>query len=496
MKSVTFISLLLNWNLVGALSPFPQRKQKFFIATADAFAFDGTSVSSSYSSSSSRLNSHQDDSCIHDSSSDNENNYYDKKECDSGSDMKEGNSFEFAFNRREALARTAITMITSTTAPIVANAKGSSNEDGAAKRAMAYLVDSTFPPTLIPYQKQREAALLKQIGAGYGTSKAPLTNEELNLNNIMNKGLKSTLGLFGQEMGEPRRQPGTSFVFLGENDLSSKEDSTLTVQVLSDLFKPRRDMASAVGLAFAPLSTQPALDSFLRGDSNGDLGTVCKALVDAGVDASIVDAQVSVLQFARRSGLELIALAPEAKDIQIVREEGLQNLSQERRSVYVMDPEGFIATTQDPKFKLYTEKSLLKNFVALDEKDTTANYFAEQILIDEAIASAAARWAILRPKSLVAIVSPAKNVRFMGGANGRIERVCHFLSPDTFIDEDSITTILLNPTAEGTLSQSKFLRLEIGTAPTNIAYQTKLADYLWFSKMPKVNMLPRMMNGY
>ena len=45
-----------------------------------------------------------------------------------------------------------------------------------------------------------------------------------------------------------------------------------------------------------------------------------------------------------------------------------------------------------------------------------------------------------------------------------------------------------------TLSQSKFLRLEIGTAPTNWAYQTKIADYFWFSSMPKVNMLPRMMN--
>ena len=62
------------------------------------------------------------------------------------------------------------------------------------------------------------------------------------------------------------------------------------------------------------------------------------------------------------------------------------------------------------------------------------------------------------------------------------------------MDEGAITTILLNPSAEETLSMSRFLRLEIGTTPRTLQYQTKVADYLWFSSMPKVNMLPRMMN--
>jgi hypothetical protein len=46
-----------------------------------------------------------------------------------------------------------------------------------------------------------------------------------------------------------------------------------------------------------------------------------------------------------------------------------------------------------------------------------------------------------------------------------------------------------------TLSQNNYLRTVIGTAPEDRPYQTKVADYLWFSSAPQVNMLPRMMNS-
>merc|ERR1712127_619103 len=107
---------------------------------------------------------------------------------------------------------------------------------------------------------------------------------------------------------------------------------------------------------------------------------------------------------------------------------------------------------------------------------------------------AAAQWAPSRPDALVAVVAPIPDVRFLGGINGRVPRVCRHLNPDSLVDEEAVTTILLNPNARETLSESRFMRLEIGTAPNNWTYQTKIADYLWFSSMPKVNMLPRMMN--
>ena len=353
--------------------------------------------------------------------------------------------------RRDVLSTIAATtgLITNANA-VQAFGMFGSNGDGQAdfrpaKRATAYFVDSTKPPTLVPYQKAREAALLKQIGSGFGTSKTPLISEELNLNNMANKGLKFGLGLLGIEDQDSKRKAGTSFVFLGV-DMKDVEDASLAQNIMTDLIKPRRGMATALGLSFAPLSTQGAIDTYLK---TQDKTSLIDAFVNAGVEKTIAQIQVDgPIEFARQNGIEVIAMLPEMNDLKIVREEGLQNLSPERRSTYVMDPEGFIALTQDPKFKLYTDKSMMKNYVSLDEKDSPANFFAEQILTDEAVASAAARWAILRPSSLVIVLDPIYNVRFFGGANGRVERVCKFLSPDTAVDEESITTILLNPSAE------------------------------------------------
>ena len=202
-----------------------------------------------------------------------------------------------------------------------------------------------------------------------------------------------------------------------------------------------------------------------------------------------------LLKFAKSKQLSLIACAPELTDVQTVRTEGLQNVDGGRRANYVVDAEGFIAWTQDPKNRMYTEKSLLKDFVPLDERDAQGNYFAQKILEHETMATSIAKYAVNHPKSLVLGVAPIKDVRFMGGPNGRLPRICKALRSNVNIDEEAVTTILLNPSAQETLSKSKFLRLEIGTAPTLVQYQTKVADYLWFSTMPKVNMIPRLMNG-
>ena len=127
-------------------------------------------------------------------------------------------------------------------------------------------------------------------------------------------------------------------------------------------------------------------------------------------------------------------------------------------------------------------------------KSPSANFFAERILVHEAAATTVSRWATSRPDSLVVTVAPIPDVRFFWGMNGRVPRICKFLNPETLVTDEAVTTILLNPSAKETLSESRWLRLEIGTAPNNWEYQTKVADYLWFSSSPKVNMIPRMMN--
>ena len=386
-----------------------------------------------------------------------------------------------------------------------------------AKRATAYLVDSTIPPTLVPFRASREAAILKQLGSGLGTQKSPFIEDKLNLNNIMNKAVFGSINLVKDVVGpgdgegqsdledaeaprddKKKKAYDASFVFLGVdyND-DTNSDTDLAIGLITDIIKPRRGLDTAVALRFVPLSMQSALDTYLSASAGADAeNSLMETFVQDGqVPREIVENQMPLLKFAKSKQLSLIACAPELTDVQTVRTEGLQNVDGGRRANYVVDAEGFIAWTQDPKNRMYTEKSLLKDFVPLDERDAQGNYFAQKILEHETMATSIAKYAVNHPKSLVLGVAPIKDVRFMGGPNGRLPRICKALRSNVNIDEEAVTTILLNPSAQETLSKSKFLRLEIGTAPTLVQYQTKVADYLWFSTMPKVNMIPRLMNG-
>jgi Uncharacterized iron-regulated protein len=375
-----------------------------------------------------------------------------------------------------------------------------------AKRATAYLVDSTIPPTLIPFRAAREAAVLKNLGNGLGTQKTPFIEESLNLNNIMNKGVFGAIdfvqGIVQTDNGDgvSRTEKGkkaydASCVFMGV-DYKDQSDSMLAISIMSDIVKPRRGLDTALALEFIPISLQSTLDQYLTSSKPDADKVLVEALVTEGeVSRDIVETQLPLLQFAKMKQLSLIACKPQPLDIQVVRKEGLQNVNQERRVDYVMDTQGFIEWTQEPKNRMYSEKSLLKDFEPADEKDTPGNFFAERILVHEAVASAIARYAVRHPKTLIMAIAPLRDVRFFGGPNGRVVRICKKINPQMVIDEEAVTTILINPSAEETLSQSRFLRLEIGTKPELLQYQTKVADYLWFSSMPKVNMLPRLMNG-
>lgn len=374
-----------------------------------------------------------------------------------------------------------------------------------AKRATAYLVDSTIPPTLVPFRASREAAILKKIGSGAGTQKTPFTEEKLNLNNMMNKGVFGTIDLVKGVVGDgdvaegeddkKKKAYDASFVFMGVDYFdNTNADTDLAIGLMTDIFKPRRGLNSALALGFIPISMQSTLDSYVSGNLS-EAEMVQTLVQDSKVPEEIMNNQLSILKFAKSKQVSLIASAPEMIDIQTARTEGLQNVDAERRANYVADSEGFIAWTQDPKWRMYTEKSLLKDFIPFDEKDSPGNYFAQKILEHETMATAIAKYAMRNPKSLIVGVAQIKDLRFLGGPNGRLSRVCKVIKSNTNVDDEAITTILLNPTADKTLSKSKFLRLEIGTAPKLLQYQTKVADYLWFSSMPKVNMIPRMMNG-
>jgi len=361
-----------------------------------------------------------------------------------------------------------------------------------AQRYKAYFVDSTIPPSLVPFRDSRQAAILKNLGSGYGTQKSPLIDDSINLNNILNKTIAAGINAVNPDPSVKKRLSSASFVFLGM-DIESATDVALARTLLQVMVKPRSRQSTALGLPWIPQSLQSALNDFSR---SMNVSFLKETLIKSDIPSSIVEAQIPLLDYAVAQKLTLVALAPEVQDMRVVRKEGLQNIDVERRANYVVDAQGFIQTTQDPKFKLYADRSMFKEFQPLDENDRPSDFFAQRILYDEAVATAAAKWALLQPgpSPLMIITSETKDVRFMGGANARIPRVCRYLSPDSAIDDTSVTTILLNPTAKNTLSASNYLRTVIGTAPDTVPYQTKVSDYLWFSETPKVNLLPHMMN--
>jgi Haem-binding uptake, Tiki superfamily, ChaN len=366
------------------------------------------------------------------------------------------------------------------------------------KRPFAYRVDGTQPPTLIPVvSAQKEMEVLKGLGKGSGTQKAAIVDDSVNLNNMLNKAVFGTIDKISKLTGEKQDPlssgPGfASFVCLGLPTELSSADVSLAKSLITSIVQPRSKSDTAMGLVFCPLSAQSALDTF---GETGDMDALTQILSEKGVSKATLELYRPLLELARSRSLTLLAMAPESEDIAMARAKGLQYVDPERRTKYVFDPDGFIKLSQEPKFRVYADRSLLKDFKSTGSGDSAGLFFSERILVHETAAGIAAKYATQRPDSMVLVVAPTPDLRFLQGINGRIPRLCAVLSPSqSKVTDEAVTTILLNPSAKETLSKTNFLRLEIGTGPETLDYQSKVADYFWFSFMPKVNMIPRLMN--
>ncbi|KAG7363003.1 hem-binding uptake, Tiki superfamily, chaN domain containing protein [Nitzschia inconspicua] len=410
-----------------------------------------------------------------------------------------------SLSRRSALQRSVEIVSLITTAALGSRpamaADSTDNGFIPATRPTAYRVDSTQPPTLIPLANARkENQVLRELGNGSGTDKNEIVDDSVNLNNMLNKAVFGSIdavsSLIGSKKDESKVGPGyASFVCMGLPAATTSVDIDLAASLLTPIVQSR-NKDTALGLFFCPMSAQSALDSYSQ---SGDENALKASIKESGVDDGTMDLYMPLLKVARQHSLQLLALSPEVQDIESSRKNGLQSISPERRQQYVADPQGFISVTQDPRYKLYTDRSLLKDFTAVSKDDKATGFFAERILVHETAATVAAKYAVMRPESLVTIVAHIPDVRFLLGINGRIPRVCAALNSQrqvpNKVTDNAVTTILLNPTASETLSASRYLRLEIGTGPETLEYQTKVADYLWFSSSPKVNLIPRLMNA-
>ena len=414
-------------------------------------------------------------------------------------------------SRRSWLLQSATCATAATTAlfispPESAFAAASDSVYKAAKRPTAYRVDSTVPPTLLSIASAREqTSRLKSIASGSGTDKEAIIVDTVNLNNILNKAVFGT-ARFVQSRTTAKDDSTTglgyaSYLCLGLPRQTTSVDvdlaSSLLTTVLAAAAKSNNKNV-AVGLHWAPLSTQSALDQYTTSSQQqSDFASLSDAMTAAGVSAETMTMYQPLLErIARTKGVNFLALSPEYADLDTVMKSGLQQVNPERRAAYVADPQGFIGMTTQPQFQLYTDRSLFKDIpTGVKEGD----FFAQRILAHETAASVCAKYAEAHqtsdgPTPLVAVVAPTPDLRFLvGGINGRLARVSNFLGLNK-VTNNAVTTILCNPTAADTLSKTRYLRLEIGTGPETIQYQSKVADYLWFSSSPKVNLIPRLMN--
>ena len=203
----------------------------------------------------------------------------------------------------------------------------------------------------------------------------------------------------------------------------------------------------------------------------------------------------------KTKALDVIATAVAVDDRQTVLQRGLQSVDINARQQYVTDQQGFVELVNDAKFKLYTDRSLLKDFDDNTEIKS-GNYFADRILFHEAAATAVAKYAVFQQQqsSLVITLAPIPDLRYLNGINGRIPRIYQCLTTgsstsEPSVTDDDVTTILLNPSAAETLSKTRRLRLELGRGPTRYNIKQRLPTICGSAAFPKSVSSRRPMNG-
>jgi Haem-binding uptake, Tiki superfamily, ChaN len=400
-----------------------------------------------------------------------------------------------------------------TTATIAAaSAGGGSSVYVPAKRPTVYRVDSTVPPTLLAVPKyQDQKKLLRDLGRGLGTDKKEVFIDRINLNNMLQKIVYGTIdavqSVASSSQQDSQRAPA-SFVCFGLPMEPTIRDMDLTTSLLQTMLEKRLTQSqqqrspSAIGIATLPCTAQGIVDDLVANRiSLKDLSDTN----DAAIIQQLLPLYRPIFDHAIQNKIPIIAMGLSKDDEQAVQSRGIQGVNPTSRGQY-------------------NDRSLLKDrLLLLANKDTSkdstiseGNYFAERILSHEAGATLVSQYAIDHNSPddccVIAIIAPINDVRYLGGINGRIPRIYQYLSNSKKNNQGSldqaqpsltatesvsmndVTTILINPNAVDSLSRTVRLRLEIGTGPETIAYQTKIADYLWFSSSPPVNLLPRVMD--
>jgi hypothetical protein len=203
-------------------------------------------------------------------------------------------------------------------------------------------------------------------------------------------------------------------------------------------------------------------------------------------------------------------------------------LADAEKAALVRDPEGFVASTAQPCFARYVAKVLVGDETTMDlaaasrqaalSPSQQANLFSHCILEQEFAASVVSSFGTTSinltagrsgaessasaagPPPLVLLVADRTDTMFGYGLQERIRRNLALLERVASPEQPSqrgqrrVASMLLNPSAQDSLSPTVQLRLALAYGPF-LPEQRPLADYLWFAQSPSVRLLTHCKNA-
>jgi len=274
-------------------------------------------------------------------------------------------------------------------------------------------------------------------------------------------------------------------VFLGVKR-GDAADYALAAKLIASLQKKAGGRTVAVGMDAAPLGSGPSLAS--GSWPNEAAGWPAVGGGDPSFLAPLLDVQ-------RSSNVELVPLGIAGDAMaKVQRAGGIRSLSETERAAYVDDVSAFVKYAALPGFDAYTkrvvERRYARDVAGKADAPSFRDYFASAILQDEAAATGAAVYLRKHPGALIVCVVDEARAKFGYGAVGRARRLeVDFDDPAT--KTFTATAVLLNPTANTTLSTTTQLRLALAVdKPAN----APVADYVFFSESPRVNLITHMLN--
>ena len=372
------------------------------------------------------------------------------------------------------------------------------------KRPLAYSVELTDPPSMLPRTTAGEASAVSKLAS----MKVVLLGCHLYT--------PTTLSLYSKNATAPTAQYSDVALVVSLVRRMAKSNPNLVIgvdnvaattksaEILKRFLEEGRGGGEEIEATLASLSSEGLLVNSLQAAASNTAA--------APPRAADTDMLRALLPVARELGLAVRPLALPPAVQKTLLTEGLDGI-QGGMGELLPDPEGFVASVQGEGFSRYTNSVVKQDYSAVIAAAggskvpvSGEKYFSNRILLDETLASrvvGSVRGGQQGSGPLL-VVTDLSRVRFGYGLVERIKRL--LLLPTTTTssettalvtavpDSADVVSLLLNPTAEDSLSLSNQLRLSLGYG-VFLPASRPLADYVWFTSSPPSRVITKAKNS-